>query len=505
MKVQALALTGAIVGAVVAVTAFTQISVSGSTSSPELKVSQKVKLVLNEEPTADILISLTEQADLRSAILLETKEAKGKFVVDALRKTARSSQKDLVSYLDSKGLTYKRYYITNMIAVEGVDRATITELSKRSDVRSVSFDGPIELDFETPQVDLTFRAQGVGDNITSTGADTVWSKYGAKGQGIIVAGQDTGVDWTHPALINHYLGHAAGATDHSYAWHDSIRARAASTGNKCGYDLKVPCDDDQHGTHTIGTIVGDDGAGNAVGMAPDAKWMACRNMDAGNGRPSTYIECFEFFLAPYPQGQSAMTAGDPLRAPHIINNSWGCTSDEGCQGNEINPVLESLYRAGIMTVVSAGNSGSACGTISEQPATSSFNTFTVGAHNHRTGKIAPFSSRGPSKLDGQVGPDITAPGVSIRSTVPGGGYGSAMWSGTSMAGPHVAGAVALLWSAKPDLIGKIDETAALLTSTATPMTSTENCGGVAGTVVPNNTYGYGHLNILAAVAKAVGN
>ncbi|RYZ65946.1 MAG: peptidase S8, partial [Proteobacteria bacterium] len=246
-----------------------------------------------------------------------------------------------------------------------------------------------------------------------------------------------------------------------------------------------------------------DGLGNEIGMAPDAQWMACRNMDAGNGKPSTYIECFEFFIAPYPQGEDPMTAGNPLKAPHVINNSWGCTADEGCVGQEITPVLEALYRAGVMVVVSAGNDGPGCSTIHEQPATLSPYTLSVGAHNHRDGKIASFSSRGPSTLDGQVGPDLTAPGVSIRSAVPGGGYASGMWSGTSMAGPHVAGAVALLWSAKPELIGNIDETAKIIRETATPTTSTQVCGNVAGTAVPNNTFGFGRLNVAAAVAKAL--
>ncbi len=495
----------ALLGLLGAGIAATQVGVTGSKSSPELKVAAKVKLALKSEARADVLVYLKEQADLTSAHLFETKAAKGMFVVSQLKKTALESQKDLVTFLESKNLKFHRFYIVNMIAVDGADLETVQELSARSDVRTVAYNGAVPFNFVTPEIERSFSGTGIGDNITSTGAADVWSQYSARGKGIIVAGQDTGVDWTHPALLKHYLGNANGSTDHSYAWHDSVHAGAGTTGNKCGYDTKAPCDDDQHGTHTMGTIVGDDGNGNAIGMAPDAQWMACRNMDAGNGKPSTYIECFEFFLAPYPQGQDAMTAGDPLKAPHVINNSWGCTADEGCQGQEINPVLESLYRAGIMVVVSAGNDGPSCSTIHEQPATLSPYTLSVGAHNHRDGKIASFSSRGPSTLDGQVGPDLTAPGVSVRSAIPGGGYASAMWSGTSMAGPHVAGAVALLWSAKPDLIGKIDETAALLRETATPATSTQSCGGVAGSTVPNNTFGYGLLNVKAAVAKALAN
>ena len=86
----------------------------------------------------------------------------------------------------------------------------------------------------------------------------------------------------------------------------------------------------------------------------------------------------------------------------------------------------------------------------------------MGAYDHRSEKIAGFSSRGPSSFDGEIGPDIVAPGVRIRSAVPGGGYQGGFWSGTSMAGPHVAGVVALVWAAQPELIGKIDETAELI-------------------------------------------
>lgn len=483
--------------------ALSQTVVSGTTSSPDFKVSAKVVQNLKATAQSDILIFLKEQASLNAASYLVTKEAKGKYVVDQLKKTAQRSQADLVDLLESKNLDYQQFYITNMIAVEDVDVSLIKQLAARDDVASIASNSAVRLNFFTPDHPFAQQAVlGVGDNIRSTGAVDVWDKIGTKGAGIIIAGQDTGVDWTHPALINSYLGNVGGKTDHAYAWHDSIRKAVTSKNNKCGYGSVAPCDDDEHGTHTVGTMVGDDGQGNQIGMAPDAKWMACRNMDEGNGRPSTYIECFEFFLAPYPQGEEAMTAGDPTRAPHIINNSWGCIPAEGCSGQEMTPVLKALHQAGIMTVVSAGNDGPGCGTIKDQPATLSPYTLTVGAHDHKNGKIADFSSRGPSALDGQVGPDLTAPGVNVRSAIPGGKYAGVFWSGTSMAGPHVAGAVALLWSAKPELIGQIDETARLFTSTATRAYDSQSCGGVAGTVFPNNTYGFGRLNVLAAVQAA---
>jgi len=476
---------------------------STDNSVVEVKIGPSLSSNLETQRQQDIIVILEDQAQLAGADLLTKKEARGRFVAEELKKKARM-QEPLVAFLKENGFTFQRFYIANMIAVDNVSVEMIRELAARPDVRKV-IANPAIRNVVTPDVGFDGgedKGVGIGENIKSTGAADVWTNQKTRGAGMVVAGQDTGVQWNHPALIRQYRGNNGDSVDHSYSWHDAIRSPISGGTNKCGYDTKVPCDDDQHGTHTMGTMVGDDGGMNQVGMAPDAKWIACRNMDAGVGRPSTYLECFEWFLAPYPQGADPLT-GDPTKAPNVINNSWGCPASENCEGNEFAPVLEALYRAGIMVVVSAGNAGSACGTINDQPATHSRWTFSVGAHNHRTGSIASFSSRGPSTLDGEIGPDLTAPGVDVRSTIPGDGYAGSMWSGTSMAGPHVAGAVALLWSAQPSLVGKVEETVALLESTAVGKTTTQACGEVPGTDIPNNTFGFGHLNIKAAVEKAV--
>ena len=460
------------------------------------------------ENRADVIVIMEEQANLFNFRTTLSKADKGRNVVQSLRTVAVRSQKDLANLLQDKGVKFRQYYIMNAIAAFDLSPDMIKEIASRPDVRKIILNPVLTNHITAPSVSKeSLNVEGPGQNIVSTGAAAVWEKFNVRGEGIVVAGQDTGVAWTHPALQKHYRGmqdkNSAGAK-HDYNWHDAIHEPTAGVlrRNSCGYNLKVPCDDDQHGTHTMGTMVGDDGGQNKVGMAPEAKWVACRNMDSGVGRPSTYIECFEWFLAPYKFGQTALQ-GDPEMAPHVINNSWGCPASEGCEGREMIPVLQALKEAGIMVVVSAGNEGAGCGSIGDQPATISDLTFSVGAHNHRNGQIASFSSRGPSVIDKKIGPDITAPGVSVRSTVPGGGYEEAMWSGTSMAGPHVAGAVALLWSAQPKLIGRIDETAQILTATATRMTSSQSCGGTPGTNIPNNTYGYGHLNILKAVEAAL--
>lgn len=470
------------------------------------KLSPKVQKMLHSKASFPVLIYLKAKADLTGADSLATKEEKGKFVYAELTKVAAESQKDLLKFLTDKSADFERYHIVNMVAVFNANADLVKAVAARDDVARVvsndTFKGVPQQPVNKFEPKL-FEEAGIEASITSTGAPKAWSEFDAKGQGVVIAGQDTGVQWDHPALKNHYRGTTESGVSHDYNWYDAITRRIDSGSNPCGMASKVPCDDHGHGTHTVGTVVGDDGKGNQIGMAPEAKWIACRNMDNGTGRATSYIRCFEFFLAPFTQAGNPMTDGKPELAPHVINNSWGCDDSEGCQGDEMVDVLAATKAAGIVTVVSAGNDGSSCSTIKSQPATVSPYTLSVGAHDHRSGNIASFSSRGPSTLDNEIGPDVTAPGVSIRSAVPGNRYESFQWSGTSMAGPHVAGQVALLISAQKQLAGNVAAIFDLIRSTATAKTSTQTCGGVSGSKVPNNTFGYGHINAYDATKKAL--
>ena len=273
------------------------------------------------------------------------------------------------------------------------------------------------------------------------------------------------------------------------------------TGNPCGFDSVQPCDDGTHGTHTMGTMVGDDGLENQVGMAPNAEWIGCRNMEQGVGTPATYAECYEWFIAPYPPGGDPFSDGDPARAPHVISNSWTCPPSEGCTDpNVLRTVVNNVRAAGIVTVHAAGNSGSSCSTIST-PAAIYDASFTVAATDS-SDMIASFSSRGPVVLGDNTPakPDISAPGVSVRSTIPGGGY--SYKSGTSMATPHVAGLVALLIAAQPELAGDVDAIEAVIKETAVARYSSEGCGGDSPTSLPNHTYGSGRIDAYAAFLAA---
>lgn len=197
----------------------------------------------------------------------------------------------------------------------------------------------------------------------------------------------------------------------------------------------------------------------------------------------------EFFLAPYPlSGTPAQ--GNPALAPDITTNSWGCPASEGCSANSLQAAVEAQRAAGIMMVVAAGNSGSSCSTVSDPPSFYDA-SYTVGALTTSTDTIASFSSRGPVTADGslRLKPDIAAPGTSTRSA-----------SRTSMATPHVAGAIAVLWSAQPYLRHDIARTRDLFNTTATHVLS-NTCDGGAPLASPNNTYGFGRLDVKAAVDK----
>jgi serine protease AprX len=449
---------------------------------------------------AEFLVILDEQADVHGAGARSSREARLRHAYGALREVAVRTQAGLRAELDVAGVSYRPFYVVNMLAVTG-DRALVTRLAARPEVARIAANPSVRQSLPKPEPDglQPSALEGIEWNVAQIDADDVWA-MGYTGQGIVVAGQDTGYDWEHPALVDQYRGYNGVTATHDYNWHDAIHTDDPHTpaGNPCGFDSPVPCDDQTHGTHTMGTIVGDDGVGNQIGVAPGARWIGCRNMEQGWGTLATYAECFEFFLAPYPVGGDPFTAGVPSLAPHVINNSWTCPSSEGCDWDSLQAIVENVRAAGIVVVASAGNRGSSCSTVLDPPAIYDA-AFSVGASTSSDG-IASFSSRGPVTVDGsgRLKPDVTAPGVGVRSSIPGERYGSK--SGTSMAGPHVVGTVALLWSAAPGLVGDVDGTEWLIAQTARPRINS-SCGGEPDGH-PNNVYGWGIVDALAAVQRA---
>ena len=450
----------------------------------------------------DVLIVLRGDPALRLLDRSQPRAARAKAVADSLQSLAMSSQAGLLAELDARGIAYRPLWIANAVAAR-MDATDLAFIGARDDVLRLHSDRQFVADLPTADPLQPKGAKLIEPNITHVRAPEAWA-LGFRGQGVVVGAQDTGYQWDHPAVRNRYRGWNGTAASHAYHWHDAIHGLLGAGVNSCGVNSAVPCDDNGHGTHTLGTVLGDDGAGNQVGVAPDAQWIACRNMERGNGRPSTYIECFQFFLAPT---DAAGQNPNPALAPDMITNSWGCPvgpppAGEDCALESFDTTLGALRAAGILVVVAAGNGSASCGSINTPPAISA-DVFTVGSTTN-SDAISSFSLTGPVTVDGsnRIKPDLMAPGSSVRSAFRGGGYGTI--SGTSMATPNVAGVAALVMSANPALRGEPEAVEAILRETAVRLNPPGlDCPGFLSTAYPNHIYGYGRVDALAAVQLAL--
>ena len=359
--------------------------------------------------------------------------------------TADRTQGPLRRELSRLHVAYTPFYLVNGLEVAG-GPAVRAWLSTRPEVDRVLLNprlrpiperpGPI-----TGHATVDDRPQW---NVAMLGADRVWAS-GDTGQGITVGGSDSGIDGTHPALASGFRG----GED---SWYDPWNG------------TRTPTDDGGHGTHTLGSAVGSHG----IGVAPGARWMGCVNLARDLGSPAGYLRCLQFMLAPFPYGGDPLRDGRPERAADVLTNSWGCTAIEGCDAGSLRPAIDALSTAGIFVVVAAGNTGPGCGTVTDPPARYG-GALSVGAVDS-SGQVAAFSSRGGPE---SPKPELLAPGVNVLSALPNNGY--AALSGTSMAAPHVAGVVALMWSANPHLAGDVARTRQLLVQTATPASGATAC------------------------------
>lgn len=400
-------------------------------------------------------------------------------VYETLVAHAERTQADLRAALDEMGASYTPYYLVNGLAVEGGPFLRLW-LERRPEVDRV-LDNPTlrPAELQPSTGELQGPPAAVPGNLARIRADEVWSELGTRGAGIVVGQSDSGVQWDHPEIADSYRGAAGG---HDGNWLDPWFGR------------EVPYDYSGHGTHTLGTVLG-----NNTGVAPDATWFACANLVRNLGNPALYLDCMQFMLAPYPDEGNPFADGEPALGADVLNNSWGCPEEEGCDPAVLRPAVQALRAAGIFFAVSAGNEGPSCGSIDTPPAIYD-EAFSVGATTPGGG-IAVFSSRGPVTVDGseRLKPDVVAPGVDVLSAYPGNSY--SVLEGTSMAGPHVAGVVALMWSANPALRGNVPATEQILIDTAQPLTAvTPTCGGDGEA---NNDAGYGLVDAYAAVQAAL--
>ncbi|WP_327247230.1 S8 family serine peptidase [Streptomyces sp. NBC_01320] len=440
------------------------------------KVESAVLDTVEHGKESTFFVVLESQADLSAAKGKKSHAAKAKSAFASLRSEAKKSQKPLQSFLDKEKVGYESYWIANALKVTGGEDL-VDALAKRPDVASIVEEHTYKLD--TTESKATDAATDADTSAAEWGvqdikADRVWDQYDDRGEGIVIANVDSGVQYDHPALVGNYRGNNGdGSFTHDYNWYDPTGQCTTS----------APCDNNGHGTHTMGTMVGAGG----VGVAPGAKWIAAKGCESSSCSDSSLLAAGQWILAPTDHtGQNPR----PDLAPDIVNNSWG-----GGDTTFYQDIVEAWNAAGIFEAFASGNDGNGVTCSTGHAPGSQAPAYGVGAYDVN-GKIASFSGFGPSRLDGSMKPNISAPGVNVRSTWPGNTYRAI--SGTSMATPHVAGAVALLWSSAPSLIGNIDETRALLNQGAVNVDDT-HCGGTADA---NNVWGEGKLDIFASVDMA---
>ncbi|MYT26329.1 S8 family serine peptidase, partial [Streptomyces sp. SID7760] len=392
-------------------------------------------------------------ADLTAAGRQKTRAAKAETVLRTKREHAARSQAEVVRALDGAKAEYTSYWIVNAVRVVG-SRKLAGALAQRPEVARIDADDKVTLPEPAAGKREKAGADAVEWNIDRIKAPQVWDQLGVRGEGIVVANIDSGVDYTHPAVSGQYRGrNADGTYDHNHNWFDPAGVCPTA----------APCDNNDHGTHTMGTMVGDDGGANKIGVAPGARWIAAKGCETNSCSEASLLAAGQWIVAP-----TDLSGHNPRPdlAPHVVNNSWGsATHDDWYQ-----QIVDTWRAAGIFPAFSNGNSGPGCAT-SGSPGDYA-NSYSSGAFDIN-GAIASFSSRGAGP-GGIVKPNIAAPGVNVRSSVPGGTYEA--FSGTSMASPHTAATVALLWSAAPALEGDVAQTEQLLNGTAQD-TDNGQCGG----------------------------
>jgi len=458
-----------------------------------MKIEPEVMKGLNNEELTEVMVYMKSQVDtemvayetqsslsksMSSAMTpYQTKLQVRRNVVEALKDNAELTQSNIVKYLQNemeKGNVEEltSYHIVNMIYIKAT-KEVIENLSYMTEVEKIYKNKTHTLDDVKLDAQVTPSAEGLEWNIERVRANEVWD-LGYDGTGVVVGSLDSGVDWTHPALKNKWRGYdpSTGATNANGNWFDPV------------YNASLPADSDQHGTHVMGTMVGQEANGsNKIGVAPGARWISARVFNtAGSTTDAILLSAAQWMLAP---------GGNPDNAPDVVNNSWG-----GGAGIDdwYRDAVRAWRAAGIVPVFSAGNQRA--GEPAPWPGSISCpanypESFAVAATD-RNDIRASFSKLGPSPYDESlIKPNISAPGSGIRSSIPGGYEGG--WGGTSMSAPAVSGTAALLLSANAsltveDIENIIQDTARALTDSTYP-------------TAPNYGYGHGMVDAFEAVSS----
>ena len=351
---------------------------------PAAPIEAELTAQFAEHDEVTFWLLLKQQASLGTAAETPGWAARGEAVYHELTTTAARSQAGILDLLADRGVEHQSFWIVNAIQVTG-DQELAEELAARPEVSRVLASRTYTIAEPIPAEDPPTVA-GVEWGVEYIGADDVWNTYGVRGEGIVVGIIDTGVMYNHPALVEQYRGNNGDGTfDHNYNWHDPSRV--------CGSPSLVPCDNHGHGTHVTGTVLGDDGGSNQIGVAPAAQWIAAKGCENRNCSDEALLRSGQFMLAPTDlNGQNPRA---DLR-PHVVNNSWGGGPDDDpwYQG-----IVNSWVAAGIFPQFANGNTptGATCNSASNPG--NMPETYSAGAFDSN-GNLAYFSNRGPSAWGG---------------------------------------------------------------------------------------------------------
>jgi subtilisin family serine protease len=476
---------------------FSQEELLGTSVTKDLATQMKLN---NNVELIRINIRLTSQFDVQNfneVLKNLDRQTRRDLVVKELKGFSEKTQKGLLTYLESKAQEneveiFFTLWINNVITCMASNEVIYT-LSQRNDIDRIDWDEERKMIIGNEIISGEDTEEDNGGkeitwNITKINAPAVWA-HGFMGEGVKVGVLDTGINYNHVDLQDHMWD------DPAYPYH--------------GYDFvnndNNPMDDHGHGTHCAGTVAGDGTAGSQTGVAPEATIMALKVLNStGNGTESGVWAAIQFTVE---------NGGDVISMSLGWQHSWGV--DRESWRNSFNNALA----AGVISSVAAGNEGRDQGSYPipdnvrtpgdcpppwlhpDQTQTGGVSGVVCVGATDDDDDLADFSSLGPvtwSAINpfndyaynpgmGLIRPDVSAPGDNIKSLdyASNNGYADG-WSGTSMATPAVAGAMALMLNKNPNL------TPAEM-SMALELTALEL--GVAG---KDNGFGSGRIDALAA-------
>jgi subtilisin family serine protease len=437
-------------------------------ASQQQKLDPRLQIQLSAHPAGEmtsVIVTLKNAISSQQAAPDVLGVSRQERVIRNLQAQADGSQNKIKSFLQADRFAGKIgrlsfYWIINGFSLQATPEV-IQALAARPDVDRILID-------EVFQAPSPQAATGTAwDNLGTINAPQMWTA-GFRGQGVVVANMDTGVDYTHPELTTAWRG----GTNSWYDPADPVGAHPVPA------DLPSACGSFGHGTGTMGVMVG-----KTLGVAPQAQWIAVKIFNDSTCTADTAAITAGFQWLLDPDGNPATTD-----APQVVNNSWGGAAGLCGSNPTVNyvfqPELQALQAAGISAIFAAGNYGPQAG--SDVYPGNYPEAFPVGATD-RLDAVASYSSRGPNSCVNPpaIYPLLAAPGTDIQIPQPGGGY--VIESGTSFAAPHVAGALALLLSAFPNGLTLQQREMAL-----------RNSAKDLGATGPDNDFGYGRLDVWGA-------